>query len=291
MKYLKPIYLSLFLVLALLSCNNSDDDGNNENQDNLEIYQELDVSYGTHAHQKYDIYLPANRTEDTNLVILVHGGGWSAGDKSDMNPFVSLIQQNFPNLGVVNINYRLADDTNHAFPMQLNDITAIINQLNVDRSTHTFSDEFGFIGVSAGAHLGMLWSYAYDDNAKSKMVCSIVGPTNFTDPAYTSASFSPILQQYLVNFPNQTTAFLETVSPYHQVTSAAAPTILFYGGQDPLIPTSQGVSMDAKLTQLGVTHEFTLYPDEGHGWIGTGGLTALDTWVKLQVFMNTHLVN
>jgi predicted esterase len=64
------------------------------------------------------------------------------------------------------------------------------------------------------------------------------------------------------------------------------PTILFYGGQDPLIPTNQGTFMRDKLQTLGVTHQFTLYPNGGHGWIR---LDLLDTWLKLKVFMNTHL--
>lgn len=40
--------------------------------------------------------------------------------------------------------------------------------------------------------------------------------------------------------------------------------------------------MDAKLTQLGVTHEFTFYPNEGHGWIGAN---LFDTWTKLKLFI------
>lgn len=291
MKSLKAIYLSLFLIISLLSCKSDDTSNDVENLDANLIYKELDVSYGDNNDQKFDIYLPANRTLDTKFIILVHGGGWTSGDKTNMDGFINIIQQSFPNLGIVNINYRLADDDNPAFPMQLDDITLIINQLKEDQSFYTISDEFGFLGVSAGAHLGMLWSYAFDAENKTRMTCSIVGPTNFTDPAYLDDTFNTVLQDYLSIFPNQTTAYLESVSPFHQVTSSAPPTILFYGGQDPLIPTTQGIEMNDKLTVLGVTHEFTLYPDEGHGWVGEGGTSALDTWFKLKAFMETHLAN
>lgn len=83
-----------------------------------------------------------------------------------------------------------------------------------------------------------------------------------------------------------TTSFLEEVSPYHRVTSAAAPTILFYGGQDPLIPTTQGTDLRDKLVDLNVTHQFTLYPNAGHGWVG---LDLIDTWLKLKTFTQNHL--
>ena len=80
-------------------------------------------------HQKFDLYLPANRTSNTKTLILVHGGGWSSGDKADMNPIKDLIRQDLPNLAIVNINYRLADVNNKPYPMQIDDITSIINHL------------------------------------------------------------------------------------------------------------------------------------------------------------------
>ncbi len=76
------------------------------------------------------------------------------------------------------------------------------------------------------------------------------------------------------------------MSPYHRVISSAPPTILFYGGQDPLIPNSQGMDMRDKLEQLNVVHEFNFYPDEGHGW---GGLNWIDSTVRLRAFIETHM--
>ncbi|MCF6349711.1 MAG: alpha/beta hydrolase [Flavobacteriaceae bacterium] len=288
MKYFKTIYLGLFLTISLLSCKSDDTNNETQNLDASLIYQNLDVSYGENSDQKFDLYLPANRTLNTKYLILVHGGGWTSGDKEDLNDLVNVIQQDFPNLGIVNINYRLADDDNPAFPMQLNDITLIINQLKENQSFYTISDEFGFLGISAGAHLSMLWSYAFDSERKTRMTCSIVGPTNFTDPSYLDSAFNLVFEEYLSVFPNQTTAYLESVSPFHQATPFAPPTILFYGGQDLLIPTSQGIEMSAKLVTLGVNHEFILYRKEGHGWVGA---SAIDTRLKLNAFIEEYLVN
>ena len=118
------------------------------------------------------------------------------------------------------------------------------------------------------------------------MVCSIVGPTNLTDPAYLNNT-NPDLQELLNLYgENANINFLEEASPYHRVTATAPPTILFYGGQDPLIPTTQGTDLRDKLQNLGVTHEFTLYENAGHGWIG---LEFLDTWVKLKGYISSKL--
>ena len=74
--------------------------------------------------------------------------------------------------------------------------------------------------------------------------------------------------------------------PLHRLTATAPPTILFYGEQDPLIPTTQGTDLRDKLLNLNVTHQFTLYPNGGHGWIG---VDLQDTWVKLKAFTQTYL--
>jgi acetyl esterase/lipase len=287
MKALKYLFISLFIITASSCSDNNDTPNDNNPQLNpLEYYQELDISYGNDGDQTFDLYLPAYRTTDTKVLILIHGGGWSSGDKVDMNGFRDVIRQDLPDIAIVNLNYRLADADNSPYPMQINDITSVINYLKNIDDDYVFSDDYGFVGVSAGAHLSMLWSYGFDSGNNSKMVCSVVGPANFTDPAYlnnTNPELQALIDLYGVD---PTTAFLEEVSPYHRATASAPPTILFYGGQDPLIPTSQGTDMRDKLNELGVTHEFTLYPNAGHGWIG---LELLDTWLKLKAFTQTHL--
>ncbi len=277
----------VFLIVMFFNCSNESviEDTNTE-IDPSKYYQELNISYGNDTNQKFDLYLPAKRTENTKIMVLVHGGGWSSGDKSDMNLIKDLLRQDIPNMAIANINYRLADEDHPPYPMQIEDITSVINYLKDNKVKYSISETLGFIGTSAGAHLSLLWSYAFDTNSNTNMVCSIVGPTNFTDPAYLNNT-DPDLQALIDIYGlNPAIPFLEEISPLHQVTSDAPPTILFYGGQDPLIPTTQGTGMRDKLQNLGVTHEFTLYPDAGHGWVG---LELIDTWTKLKLFINNHL--
>ena len=288
MKHLKFLVLNFIVVLFLFNCSNdsSDNGGTNDVLDALKYYEELNISYGSDINQNLDLYLPANRTTHTKTMILIHGGGWSSGDKNDMNFIKDLIHLDLPNLAIVNINYRLSTENQSPYPMQIEDITSILNYLKENKSKYTISEDIGFIGISAGAHLSLLWSYAFDNNQKVKMVCSIVGPTNFTDPAYLNNT-DPTLQEMLNLYGiNPQISFLEEVSPYHQVTENAPPTILFYGGQDPLIPTTQGTDLRAQLEILGVTHEFTLYPNAGHGW---GGIELIDTWSKLKAFIQSNI--
>ncbi|REE25685.1 acetyl esterase/lipase [Winogradskyella pacifica] len=287
MNHLKLVFIILCSISLVTSCasERSDDDGI-EPLNTSESYEELNISYGNDDEQVFDLYLPANRTADTKTIILVHGGGWTSGDKTDMTDFKNFIKDQMPSYAVVNINYRLADENNSPYPMQINDITSVINYLKNNEAHYTISNNLGLVGVSAGAHLSLLWSYGFDTENQVRMVCSIVGPTNFTDPAYLNNT-NAVLQELLDTFGIDTaTDFLEEVSPYHKATATSPPTILFYGGEDPLIPITQGTTMRDKLESLNVTHQFTLYPNEGHGWTG---LNLLDTTLELKIFIETYL--
>ncbi len=289
MKILKLFFVSTLFFVLCMSCSNDTDDSSeisNNTFDTSKVYEELNISYGTDERQKFDLYLPANRTSATKTVILIHGGGWTSGSKDDMDAIKLLVAQEIPDIAIVNMNYRLADANNPPYPMQIDDITTVIDFLKENKTKYTISEDIGFIGTSAGAHLSLLWTYAFDTNNKVDMVCSIVGPTNFTDPVYLNNT-DPIVSNLLELFGVEAnTSFLEEVSPFHQVKNTAPPTILFYGGQDPLIPTSQGIDLRDKLQTLNVTHQFTLYENAGHGWVG---LELLDTWSKLKVFLETYL--
>lgn len=255
----------LFLVLLfsfLVSCESKNDTSSVTTL--LVAETKLNISYGTNGQQVFDLYLPANRTEaKTKTLILVHGGGWTAGDKSNMNYAVDIVKQYLPEYAIANVNYRLATSTNPVFPMQIDDIQSVINKLK--NENYGISDDFGFIGASAGAHLSMLYSYAYNSDKNSKMVCSIVGPTNFTDVNYTSNTYLSSLFETAtgINYVSNP-SFYEQLSPIYRATSGAPPTILLYGNADPLIPTTQGTDLHNKLDQLGVYNEFKLYSG-GHG--------------------------
>ncbi len=275
-------YVSLVGIFLFLSC--STDTNEIVAKQDLEYEAFTNVSYGNDPKQNYDIYLPQNRTKDTKVVLLVHGGGWREGDKLEMNSFRDFFREQLPNVAIVNMNYRLADANDPPHPMQINDITKVVEDLKVKGETYQIGTDLGFVGVSAGGHLSLLWSYAYDTNKQVKMVCSIVGPANLADEAY-ATSENQELRDLIFQF-GEDIDVLKSVSPLYRLTASAPPTILFYGGQDPLIPNSQGMDLNQKLGELGVAHEFTLYPNGGHGWIG---LDLLDTSVKLKAFTEKHL--
>ena len=39
------------------------------------------IKYGDHQQQRMDVFLPANTSPETRVVMIVHGGGWKFGHK------------------------------------------------------------------------------------------------------------------------------------------------------------------------------------------------------------------
>ncbi len=194
-KYIR-ISSILFLGVLAFSCSSSFEEVGTSIIDQpieeeilpLEAISMMDVAYGDHPQQKYDIYLPADRTSSkTKVLLLVHGGGWIEGDKSSMTPFIELIKERHPQHAIVNMNYILATITpgvTPAFPNQFLDIDEVIEKLVAEKETLQILPQFGMIGTSAGAHLSLMYDFVYDTEDRVKFVVDIVGPTDFTDPFY-----------------------------------------------------------------------------------------------------------
>jgi acetyl esterase/lipase len=282
-KVTKILYLCI--VFLLISCSNDD-----PATDNLfvDATQFLNESYGNDSQQQYDIYLPEGRTMQTPVVILVHGGSWSGGDKSDMNLLVTLLRNNWSDYAIVNTNYRLTTQNTNQHPAQLDDLSALIIQLNSNRSLYQVSDTYFFIGISAGGHLSLLYTYRNDIDHKVKAVCSIVGPTDFSDPVYTDSA-NEVLQANAIQFLGDTYVnnpdLYVSASPITHIDALDAPTIMFYGGKDNLVPVSQPIRLKDKLTAFNIPVSYTLYPDSGHDLFG---VDFIDISNKIKIFFNTY---
>lgn len=249
--------LLLFVLIGLYSC--SADDENNAGM--LPAQSMSNVSYGSDDEQKYDIDLPERSGNTTPVLILIHGGGWSGGSKSDMAGAVAGARLQFPNYAIVNMGYRLGTVESPAYPKQLEDIQMVIDHL--ESQPYGIAQRYGFVGVSAGAHLSMLYAYRFDSDRKVKAVASLVGPTDFTDPAYTGVGVELSMFPYLAG-ENPSNELIAEVSPALQVSSGDAPTIQFMGLQDPLVPVTQGERLKTRLDAANVTNELYFY-EAGHG--------------------------
>ena len=49
-----------------------------------------DISYGDRESNKYDLYLPAAKKDHYALILHIHGGGFTAGDKKKAKQSVNI---------------------------------------------------------------------------------------------------------------------------------------------------------------------------------------------------------
>jgi len=245
----------------------------------------FNVAYGTNTQQVMDIYLPENRNKSTKTFILVHGGGWSGGSKEQLNFIIPILKSAFPDYAIANLNYRLASMDSPAFPKQIQDLEKAIQFLN--ESNFSISQNYAFIGISAGAHLAMLYSYKFDTAHNVKAIANIVGPADFTDPYYTAHPYYHFAALYLLGEAGTTPYTAIGVSPALFVNAQSPATIMFYGGKDQMVPPSQAKRLKAKLDDYNVPNEYHLYANGGHtGW---NQHVMSDFEDKLIAFLQQHL--
>ncbi len=281
-------FIFIPFILLFTSCKKDKDKEEEEVvYETTQAYTLSNVSYGNDSEQIMDVYLPANRSAGTTKVfVLLHGGGWHAGDKADFTEFFNTLKQFYPNHAIINVNYRLATSSSPAYPKQINDIKAALEHIQLPK--YDLSKQYLLFGASAGGQLGLLYGYRFDPNHYVKAICNTVGPTDFTDPNYTENILFTYGLTSLVGpytYAQNPDLYAE-VSPAKFVTATSPKTISFFGDADPLIPSSQMPLLHNELDAKGVYNEATLYPGEGHG--GWSQANATDYMLKIANFINVH---
>lgn len=121
-----------------------------------------DIPYVTHPGTEskltsLDIYLPETKPKSpAPVIILMHGGGWSIGDKTNAT-FIEPKASWFMDQGfiVVSINYRLSPAVTH--PAHIEDVDASIAWVERHIAKHGGDPrKLWLLGHSAGAHLAAL---------------------------------------------------------------------------------------------------------------------------------------
>jgi acetyl esterase/lipase len=255
-----------------------------------------DVAYGSDPLQKFDMVLPAGRTTaTTKVLIIIHGGSWSAGDKSDMTQVITSLKTSLPDYAYFNLNYRLATTFgNNLFPTQENDVKAAVDFINSKRAEYKISDKIAILGASAGAHLALLQAYK-NTSPKIKAVVDLYGPTEMVDmynnPATSVSSpqtvslFGLLVSGAFGGTPTSAPTAFSISSPINYVNSQSSPTILFHGTADAVVRLQQSTMLATKLTQNNVVNQYVPYVGQGHAYLDS----LPNTLLRTVAFLNTHV--
>jgi acetyl esterase/lipase len=286
-KQFKPTLL-LAIIVLFMGCSKDSPIVVADEYDPSKAKTLLNAPYGTKERQKADVYLPAGRNSNTPIIILLHGGSWTEGNKEDLNEVVNLIKAQWPAAALININYTLAtNSTPNYHPAQMNDISRLLEYLDEKRSLWKLGNKTAITGVSAGAHLGMLYAYGYNTGNKVKAIVSVVGPADFSDPLYVS---SPIFQLVATSLLGklwiEDANLHRSASPALRVSATSPPTFMAYGALDQLVPLSNAATLRSRLQANNITHTYVEYPAEGHEFTNTA---INDLVPRVISFLKTNL--
>lgn len=234
-----------------------------------------DVVYGVVGGEelKLDTYVPVTPGPHPGL-LLIHGGGWSAGSKSgEANTAQNLAQH-----GVVcfAVEYRFAPK--YTWPAQILDCARAARWVRANADKYGLDPaRLGAMGGSAGGHLSLMLGVIKPDDyqstddpnralsAKVKCVVDVFGPTDLRGEA-----FSPLAAGILAKFigvpPGGDDVAYADASPITHATSEASPVFFLHGDKDTLVPLRQSEVMKAKLDELGVANELVVIKNGDHGF-------------------------
>ena len=254
--------------------------------DDSAIIFERDLIYGKGGDTdlRLNLAMPKSGDGPFPAVVFLHGQGWRAGDRSEMDPLAKGIAR----LGYVGvtIEYRLVPLAR--FPAQVEDCKAAIRWMRARAAQYRIDPRrIGVVGFSAGGYLAAMLGVTTTANgieggsgaslqsSAVEAVVSFFGPTDFTTrdwpPDLETEVIVPFLGGSLADKPD----VYWKASPINLVTKDAPPFLFFHGAEDALVPIDQSRRLAASLQRVGVPARVVAFEHEGHGFTDATNQVAM----------------
>jgi acetyl esterase/lipase len=231
---------------------------------------QIDVVYKTVGdwEGKMDIYNnPAAKTP-TPIILNIHGGGWSTGQKESQTDFGVFFENGY---AVANTSYRLVDVA--PAPAAIEDVRcALIYLFNNAEALNIDKSRVVIMGTSAGGHLALMAGLlgnnpifdndcSYENDIKIAGIIDIYGITDLV-PISTLSTKKIWLADRFSDLD-----FVKSVSPLYYVSKESPPVFIAHGDRDEVVPYSQSTALQEALNRSSVKNEFFTIPDCGHGFL------------------------
>jgi acetyl esterase/lipase len=246
-----------------------------------------DVTYRTVDGEKLglDVYQPAKKGKDRPAVVIVHGGGWSGGDKQLFaTQGNQLAERGFV---AFSVNYRLAPA--HPYPAAVDDVEGAVEWVRKHAEKYGVDPKrIGALGGSAGAHLtGLLATVGEGSHAKGHRIAAAVswsGPMDFVSlaPAVTAGAGRSI-GTFLGCAPDACPDKYAQASPITHVDKTDTPMLIVNSTKE-LVPQSQADAMKAALDKAGVASQEIVLPGAAHS-----RAYANRVWDQTVAFLENYL--
>src|ERR1700730_1545780 len=211
-----------------------------------------------------DAYIP-DGSGPFPAAVLVHGGGWVAGDKQE---YITYIFQPLSDAGFAwfSINYRLAPQ--YKFPAEADDVEAAVRFVKAHAAKYKIDPRrIALIGESAGGHLV---SYVGARNRPDSRVAAVVSLYGIHDFISACVEWKPVPAEVLQLFgiteiDADAAPILLKASPVVYIKRDMAPFLLIHGSKDEDVPHAQSVEMCRKMKEAGARCDLITIEGAPHG--------------------------
>ncbi len=230
---------------------------------------EPDVIFGTGGGRslRCNIYRPPAALKKDTSVLLVHGGGWSGGDRSQLHGFGILLGR--VGYTCVAAEYRLSGES--PWPAQIQDVKACLRWMKAHASDLGIDPSKIVVeGNSAGAHLSLMVAGtpnlpAFEGEGGNPGVDTSVAASI---AVYPPTHFNNLLGDAVKALfkDNDTEAVREAASPLTHAKAGHPPTLLIHGNKDETVPPDHSMRMYDALDKAGVPVELHMYAGQPHAF-------------------------
>ena len=226
-----------------------------------------DIEYGRAGGEslRLDACVPDTKGPHP-AVILVHGGGWTGGDKPEgVDPlFAPLSKAGF---GWFSINYRLAPK--HQYPASVDDVETAIRWVKKHAVEFDVDpNRLALLGESAGGHLVAMAVVRATAETRVAAAVPFYAPVDLEADTQRRGGLSLSLRAlfgrtYEMN--EQVSQLLHEASPVNYVHQGLPSFLLVHGTADMSVPYSQSIQFQEKLKAAGVSCDLITIDDGVHG--------------------------
>lgn len=216
-----------------------------------------------------DFYLPKSSSQEKNnwpVVLMVHGGGWSGRDRSDMDSISKKLAKK--GYAVFNVSYRFAPK--FMYPAQVQDLQLALLWLQNNAIKYQLDlERVNAWGYSSGSHLVTQLASVKPGEAQTlhfspplpKIRAVVAGGIPADLSQYNN---SPIVVPFLGVKRDENPQLYKEASPINHISSDDPPVFLYHGKLDQLVEKEQSINYYHALLKAGVPADLYLHPLWGH---------------------------
>ena len=218
-----------------------------------------------------DLYMPAGKEILSPGILLIHGGGWRGGNRTQWAELAGVLSRR--GFVCASASYRLAPG------VEMSEIISDVRMAMDFFKSHAAEygmdpDRIGAVGSSAGGHLVALLATIAPGDRLGDPSLTLVHDTR----PQAVACYNPVLDfldEGLI-WPHQLIIFrqgtgqgrkiYEQASPARRVTAQTPPFLFLYGTLDTLTPEENSRAMISRLAAFGIPVEVDMFRGMEHGF-------------------------